>query len=296
MASMEEINKNILNQLEDIDDEGTSVDGDDGETDEEFEKLLNSFIASEKADTVEEAPKAQPQTSSSKNIVYGNDETELAQAYQNFIDAITAISDLRQLPMPSLSFNPESLTPNYKPSIGRKVVADTSLCWDLLFAAFPEKLSTLDPYATDEQFLTFAEGLSDQNLQLAIISYVEILIDIENCEISYEERRIKAQRRRVEKAIYEEYQRRRERKERFIKAISERHFPIDAERLINNYFKTASKDAPAAYEVLTTNPAMYAPIETDKIRPRWFGLLKVTPQDGIRENTRIGKYLKKLKA
>ena len=96
--------------------------------------------------------------------------------------------------------------------------------------------------------------------------------------------------------MYEEFQRRRERKERFIKALKERNFPIDADRLINNYFKTASKDAKAAYEVLTTNPAIYAPIENDKIKPRLFGLLKVSPEDGIRENHRIGAYLKKLKA
>ena len=90
--------------------------------------------------------------------------------------------------------------------------------------------------------------------------------------------------------------RRQERKRRFIEAVQQKNFPIDAERLINNYFKTAAKDAPAAFEVLTTNPAMYAPIENEKIKPRLFGLLKVTPQDGIRENHRIGTFLKKLKA
>jgi len=298
MATSEDIDKNILEQLENVDENSTTSISSD-ESDDEFEKLLNSFIASETSDTVEEKalseisdiatkPKAIPQ--------YGNDEAELIQAYRNFIDAVTAISDQRELPMPSLIFKPESLIPNYKPSLGRKIVTDTLLCWDLMFAAFPEKLSTLNPNSTDEQFLNFAEGLSDQNLQLAIISYVEILIDIENCEISYEERRLKAQRKRIEKALYEEYQRRRERKERFIQAIEEKHFPINAERLINNYFKTASKDAPAAYEILTTNPAMYAPIENDKIKPRLLGLLKVTPEDGIRENHRIGKYLKHLKA
>ena len=198
--------------------------------------------------------------------------------------------------MPPLIFDIDSLVPNYKPSLGRRIVADTLSAWDILFMAFPEKLSTLNPNSSDEQFLNFAEGLSDQNLQLAIISYVEILIDIENCEISYEERRLKAQRKRIERALYEEYQKRRERKERFIKAVAERNFPIDAERLINNYFKTATKDAKGAYEVLTTNPSVYAPIENEKIKPRLFGLLKVSPEDGIRENHRIGAYLKKLKA
>ncbi|HCU59051.1 MAG TPA: hypothetical protein DIC64_03625 [Alphaproteobacteria bacterium] len=299
MTPAEDINKNIMEQLENIDDDPKISSSEDEETDDEFEKLLNSFIASENSETAEvgEPQKLSDTVSRAEpKVEYGNDETELAQAYQNFIDALVAISDQRQLPMPTLDFKPESLNPNYKPSTGRKIVSDTLACWDLMFAAFPEKLSTLNPNSTDEQFLNFAEGLSDQNLQLAIISYVEILIDIENCEISYEERRLKAQRRRIEKELYEEYQARKERKQRFIDAVRSRHFPIDAERLINNYFKTASKDAPAAYEVLTTNPAMYAPIENDKIKPRLFGLLKVTPQDGIRENHKIGAFLKKLRA
>ena len=100
----------------------------------------------------------------------------------------------------------------------------------------------------------------------------------------------------MEKALYEEYQRRQERKQRFIEAVIERGFPVDAERLINNYFKTAAKDEAGAYEVLTKNPAVFAPIEVDKIKPRLFGLIKSSPQDGIRENKRLGAFLKKLKA
>lgn len=295
-----DINEKILSELESVNDKNITIE-DDSAVDDEFEKLLNSFISSEKTDTIGDKTYEQPLSSvaaptDTNTSAFGNDESELVQAYKNFIDAVSAIADQREIDMPPLLFSPESLIPNYKPSLGKKVVADTLSLWDVLFEAFSEKLSTLNPNSTDEQFLNFAEGLSDQNLQLAIISYVEILIDIENCEISYEERRLKAQRKRIEKALYEEYQKRRERKERFIKAVAERNFPINAERLINNYFKTASKDAKGAYEVLTTNPSVYAPIENEKIKPRLFGLIKVTPEDGIRENHRIGAYLKKLKA
>lgn len=278
--------------------------------DDEFERLLNNFIACETNDTltikdipdVPNTPLSRPQqtpvpaASAAPTGAFGNDESELAQAYENMIGAVTAIASVYELKMPELAFDAQMLIPNYKPSIGRRIITDTLACWDVMFAAFPEKLSDINPNSNDEQFLNFAEGLSDQNLQLAIISYVEILIDIENCEISYEERRLKAQRKRIERALYEEYQRRRERKLRFIEAVSEHNFPIDAERLINNYFKTSSKDPKAAFEILTTNPAMYAPIENDKIKPKMFGLIKVTPEDGIKENHRIGAFLKKLKA
>lgn len=293
------INSNIMSRLENIPDT-TSVEIEEDEKDDEFEKLLNTFIAAENSDTNEEKKQivedAKKQLQDEPKIIYGNDEGELVQAYTNFVDAVTAIAVMRQIKFPELSFLPESLVPNYKPSLGKKIVNDTLACWDIMLAAFPDTLSTLNPNASDEQLLNFAEGLTDQNLQLAVISYVEILIDIENCEISYEERRLKSQRKRVERALYEEYMRRQERKRRFIEAVQAKNFPIDSERLINNYFKTAAKDAPAAFEVLTTNPAMYAPIENDKIKPRFFGLVKVTPQDGIRENHKIGSFLKKVKA
>ncbi len=294
-----DINSNIMGRLENIPDE-TTVDLEEEETDDEFERLLNTFIAAENTDTQEKKDQiieqAQQQTQQQVQANYGNDEAELVQAYANFVDAVMAIAAMRQLDFPVLSFVPQSLIPNYKPSLGRKIVNDTLICWDIMLSAFPETLSSLNPNSTDEQLLNFAEGLTDQNLQLAVISYVEILIDIENCEISYEERRLKSQRKRIERSLYEEYMRRQERKRRFIEAVRAKNFPIDAERLINNYFKTASKDAPAAFEVLTTNPAMYAPIQNEKIKPRMFGLLKVKPQDGIRENHRIGAFLKKLKA
>ncbi len=293
-----DINNMIMDDMEPVPAKDTE--------DDEFEQLLNSFIndsiEAEDDKILSPAEKLPPETEKKSNIHkemaalnLNNDEKELAQAYANFLDAITAIAALRAIPLPDCVFKAEMLVPNYKPSTGRKIVNDASLCWDVMLQAFPERLSLLNPNSTDEEFLNFAEGLSDQNLQLAIISYVEILIDIENCEVSYEEKRLKAQRRRIERELYEEYQRRRERKLKFIEAVRKKNFPVDADRLINNYFKTAAKDTEGAFEALTKNPAVYAPIEVDKIKPRFFGLLKVTPKDGIRENHRLGRFLKYLK-
>ncbi len=293
-----DINKTIMEQMNPEPEQDTE--------DDEFEQLLNSFIDSETSD-IKALPDSEPQDipdekNEPRNIrkdlatlELGNDENELAQAYANFLDAVTAIAVARSIAIPDFIFKAEMLIPNYKPSTGKKIVSDASLCWDIMLQAFPERLSLLNPNSSDEELLNFAEGLSDQNLQLAIISYVEILIDIENCEISYEEKRLKAQRRRIEREIYEEYQRCRERKIKFIEAVQKKGFPVDADRLINNYFKTAAKDAEGAFEALTKNPAVYAPIEVNKIKPRFFGLIKVTPKDGIRENQRLGRFLKYLK-
>ena len=291
-----DVNETIINNMD------PAISSDD----EEFENLLKSFINAESDENVpQETPSAEqtredaPESTLREEIAMldlGSDERELAGAYANFMDEVEKIAHGKNLPLPDFMFDPERMIPNYKPSTGRRISEDLLVCWGLMLTAYPDKLADLDPNSSDEAFLNFAETVGDQNLQLAIISYVEILIDLENCEISYEEKRLKAQRRRVEKALYEEYQRRQERKQRFIEAVIERGFPVDAERLINNYFKTASKDEAGAYEVLTKNPAVYAPIEVDKIKPRLFGLIKPTPQDGIRENKRLGEFLKKLKA
>lgn len=282
-------------------------------TEDEFAALLRSFIDEDTSDEETPASSSEPEEvdlgieaeedgnaaktlrRDMSQLNLSNDENELAQAYANFLDAVCTIAENQNLSLPDFYFEAENLVPNYKPSTGRKIVADAMLCWDILFKAYPEKLSTLSPSASDEEFLNFAEGLSDQNLQLSIISYVEILIDIENCELSYEEKRLKAQRRRIERQLYEEYNRRQEMRKKFIDEISRRRFPVDAERLINNYFKTAAKDVDGAYQALIQNPAVYAPIDISKIKPRFFGLLKVTPKDGIRENHRLGEFLKKLK-
>jgi len=100
----------------------------------------------------------------------------------------------------------------------------------------------------------------------------------------------------IEREIYEEHQKRIARANRYIEAIKNQKFPVDAERLVKNYFKTAQKDAEGAFKALTQNPAIFAPIDFSKIKPRLFGLLKVKPQDGIRINRLIGDFLKKLKA
>lgn len=275
-------------------------------SDDDFDSLLRSFIESEPEeeasapeDEIDIEPAEEKQATTVRRglsqLNLGNDENELAQAYANFIDAIDSIAANNEIALPEFFFEPENLVPNYKPSSGRKIVADAMLCWDILFKAYPDKLTALNPSASDEEFLNFAESASDQNLQLAIISYVEILIDIENCELSYEEKRLKAQRRRIERQLYEEYQRRQEIRKKFIEEITKKRFPVDAERLVNNYFKTAAKDVEGAFKALTTNPAVYAPIEISKIKPRFFGLVKVSPKDGIRENHRLGEFLKKLK-
>lgn len=226
----------------------------------------------------------------------GDSERELMKAYTNFLEAVYTVASLSNVQTPEFMFNSGMLIPNYKPKYGKIVSEDILEGWDLLLKTHYNEFKDLDMSGDDDAFLNYAEKLSDPNLQFAIVSYIEVLIELEGCEISYEQRKLRARKRRIEIEFMEEQRRKNERKQHFIEAVAAKHFPINAEQLITNYIKTANKDPDGAYKALTENPAIYAPIETNKIKPRLFGLIKKSPKDGIRMNKKIGKFLKNLRA
>lgn len=223
------------------------------------------------------------------------EEQELARAVINFQDGVTALADKKNLKMPTTDYNLNMLYPNYKPSVGQKIAKYLLACWDVINRYDPENMKRLPKNAGDEDYLNFAESLSDTDLQLSIISYIEILINMEICEVSYRQKKEILQKNRIKKELYEEYMNLQERKALFIKKLKEKKFPINVEKLIGNYFKAAQKDAEGAFKALTKNPAMFSPIEFEKMHPKFFGLIKVTPEDGIKANQKIGEFIKKLK-
>ena len=226
----------------------------------------------------------------------GSDESELAQAFVNYQASVQKLSQTYLNRDFECTFKIDDLYPNYKPSLGSYISADLINGWMILSEIFPNDVGQFPVSSTDEEFLNFAETLKNQDLQLAVISYVEILIDIESCELTYLAKLAKYHEKHIKKIMYEEYLARKERQQKFTDAVKKKNFPIDAERLISNYFRVAQKDIDGAYKALTTNPAIFAPIDFGKIKPRFFGLVKVSPKDGIRINIEIGNFMKKLKA
>lgn len=254
---------------------------------------LNSFISEQ---SPEEENKNQKESDDSEDDgCLKAEEKELARAVSNFQDGIYALADKKNFKLPETDYNENMLLPNYKPSVGKKIAQYLLACWDIVTKYDPENMKNLAQDATDEQYLAFAETLNDTDLQLSVISYVEILINLEICEVSYEQKKEILQKNRIKKELYEEYMELQERKALFIKKVKEKNFPIDADKLIGNYFRVAQKDPDGAFEALTKNPAMFSPIEFEKIHPKFFGLIKVTPEDGIKANQRIGAFIKKLK-
>jgi len=294
----------------------------DATEDEDFQKLLDDFITSELKDVetgLENKPapapakkpapnkKAEPAPASTPapapapapddNIKrLKKNEKNLFIAYSGFIESVNYIADKFKLKPVKAGIKAAMLLPNYKPSIGKIIRQDALNGWDVMIKAYPEQIKAVNPAASDDELLDFAEAASDNQLTLAIISYVETVIELDGSELYYQDRLIKSRKKRIEREIYEEYQNRVARCKRYIKAIEKKKFPINAEKLVNNYFKTAQNDADGAYKVLITNPATFAPIDFSKIKAKFFGLIKVKPTDGYKINKNIGKFLKRLKA
>ena len=83
------------------------------------------------------------------------------------------------------NFNINNLLPRFSPRRTKNLTDNITYAWSLLLNAQPEELSKLVPNASDEQILSFAEQASNKNLVMALISYVETLIEIDSCEIAY---------------------------------------------------------------------------------------------------------------
>ncbi len=258
---------------------------------------LDNFITIPNTEPIHSATeeKAQNKIATEDQNGLKSEEQELARAIDNFQNGIYALADKKSVKAPETDYNPKMLSPNYKPSIGKKIAQYLLACWDFINKYDPENMKRLSKNASDEEYLTFAETLDDTDMQLSIISYVEILINMEVCEVCYAQKKEIIQKNRIKRELYEEYMELQRRKDIFIKKIKEKNFPINVDKLIGNYFRVATKDADGSFKALTKNPAMFSPIEFDKIRPKFFGLIKVTPEDGIRANQKIGNFIKKLK-
>ena len=275
---------------------------------DEFDRLLDEFInnqleeaADNQLDILENTKAQKPlreqieEEEEAVSHLY-QEERQLYDAYKNFTSAIKTMALQSGKDEPEFSFSPTELYSRFRPSRGRLMNNDILKGWEIMLDCQATRLSSLPAHPSDEQILEFAEKTTDETLQMALISYVEILIEMEGCEINYNQRKAKAEKRKIERQIYEEHQHRLERMKKYINAIEAKKFPIDAERLVNNFFKTAKKDPDGAQKILENNPATYAPIEVDKIPPRFFGMIKPKPEDGIKVNREIGKFLKNLKA
>lgn len=128
-----------------------------------------------------------------------------------------------------------------------------------------------------------------------ILGYLMILADMQMIQQKLEMKEIKEEEEDVINEIREIEEEEKEMKQDFIKAIQRKNFPVDAERLINNYFNLAKKDSEKAYHTLITNPLFFSPIQMEKMPRKFFGLVKAGPKDALAVNKRLASFLKNLK-
>ncbi len=286
----------------------------------DFDKLLDDFIASQLQDAEDmlaenndkqPAAKTKEADNSGTNddVLENNiiaqsqldqepllaaEEKLLFRAYCNFVNATASCCINSNYPVPAFSFNITDILPRFRPSRTQRLSEDIVLAWESLLLAQPTRLSSLPANPSDEQILAFAEKTTDNNLQNALISYVEVLIETDSCEIAYNLRKAKYKKHLIEKKIFEEHQNRIDRMRKYIEAIRQQDFPINAEMLVKNFFKALRKDPEGAKKVIESNPATFAPIQVDKIPSRFFGLIKAKPEDGFKINKKLGKFIKDL--
>lgn len=289
---------------------------DDAFSSDDFDKLLDDFINSQiqesednlidlnlensKQQNNEEQEEVylEKTTETNENPLLNelfDDEKRFFLAYTSFINAAINCGKESDVEIPEFNLTIEDLLPRFKPNKSSIIADDIKKGWDVLLKSQPIRLSSLPINPSDEQILSFAEKTSHAYLQLALISYIESLLELDACEISYHIRYAKYQKHKLEKKLYEEKEKRRKKTIKYIEEIRKKMFPIDEEMLVNNFFKTARKDPDGAQKILENNPATYAPIQTDKIPDRFFGLIKAKPSDGFKINKKLGKFLKDLK-
>ena len=84
-------------------------------------------------------------------------------------------------------------------------------------------------------------------------------------------------------------------KRKIVTAIERKHFPVNARKLVDNYFSLAKRDPDKAYETLTTNPLFFSPIQMERLPKKFFGLVKPTAKDAIAVNKQMASFFRSLK-
>lgn len=131
--------------------------------------------------------------------------------------------------------------------------------------------------------------------QQILIAYLTILVDMQIIQEKLDLLDIQNESDQIVDNIKEMEENEQEIKQSFISAIERKRFPVDAQKLINNYFTLAKKDPDKAYETLITNPLFFSPIQTERLPKKLFGLIKPSPKDAIAVNKQLASFLKNLK-
>ena len=129
-----------------------------------------------------------------------------------------------------------------------------------------------------------------------ILAYLDIMLDIDILREKMKQAVIRKRAKQLINDITASKERVDALKQRFVSAIERKKFPVDAKKLIDNYFTLAKKDPEQAYQTLITNPLYFSPIQLELMPKKLFGLSKPSAQDAMAVNKQLASFLKRLKA
>lgn len=125
-----------------------------------------------------------------------------------------------------------------------------------------------------------------------LYDFVEYLIKKEREEIIKEEIKLLEESSETMKELYQMEKTEKAIIKTFADKIKKEGFRVDGEKLIERYLNMRRQDKNKAWEVLTTNPAFFAPI---KVKDS-MGVVVLKPEEAKEENKKLAKFLKHLKA
>ncbi len=131
--------------------------------------------------------------------------------------------------------------------------------------------------------------------QQLIIAYLTVMVDMRIIQEKLHLKDMKRENQKIADGIRQIDADERAVMAAFVAAIERKHFPVNAKKLVKNYFTLSKKDPAKAYKTLTTNPLFFSPILMEKMPKKFFGLVKPNAKDAMAVNKRLGAFLKNLK-
>jgi hypothetical protein len=223
------------------------------------------------------------------------EEKNLYFAYRNFLQAAFYAAEIGGYEPLQPRLKAKNMGPKLKDETIKTLQEDMINAWSVLSAIYPYELGGLSGNENDNELLSIAERSDDVYLQDAIFSHIEVMIELEACEIREEALGLRKEKQKIVDEYNEMKYKNDKVIETYVTLLEKEKFPINARKLITNYLRAASKDPEKAFETLTTNPAMFSRIEIENMPKKLFGLLKPSPSDAKKINKKIAKFLKKVK-
>lgn len=134
-------------------------------------------------------------------------------------------------------------------------------------------------------------SIGDQMVTAYLLIMAELNVLSQRAEI----RKVRNERQIAVEEVQEIENEERQVQKAFVLALKKENFPVDADKLIRNYFNFAKKDAEKAYQILTTNPLFYSPIQLEKLPKKLFGTRKLGAKEATAINKKLASFLKKVK-